>query len=93
MRRSSEWIPQDYELASAYSCYKDLLCPCGCGYMRDTAWDDTMDGWFETREVACYAKAAKERWEKDHSERNKNGDLISPPKEGSLVYVVDTRVE
>ena len=52
-----------------------------------------MDGWFETREVACYAKAAKERWEKDHSERNKSGDLISPPKDGSLVYVVDTRVE
>lgn len=49
-----------------------------------------MDGWFEARETACYAKAAKERWEKDHSERNKSGDLISPPREGSLVYVVDS---
>ena len=43
-----------------------------------------MDGWFEAHETVCYAKAAKERWEKDHSE-----DLISPPREGSLVYVAD----
>ena len=41
-----------------------------------------MDGWFEARETACYAKAAKERWEKDHSERNKSGDLVSRPGKG-----------
>jgi hypothetical protein len=90
LRRSSEWIDQDYILAEAWSAYQQSLCPCGCGFPRDQAWDDTMDGWFEAHETACYAKAAKERWEKDHSERNKSGDLISPPREGSLVYVVDS---
>lgn len=89
VRHSSEWVDQDYVLAEAWSAHQQSLCPCGCGYPRNKAWDDTMDGWFEAHETVCYAKAAKERWEKDHSERNKSGDLISPPREGSLVYVVD----
>ena len=52
-----------------------------------------MDGWFEAREEVCYAKAAREQWENEHSERNKDGSLRYPPKPGSMLYVADARVE
>lgn len=93
LRESSEWVSQDYVLAEAYSMYEDSLCPCGCGYPRDLAWDEMMDGWFEVRQEVCYAKAAREQWEAEHAERNRDGELIDPPKKGALVYVADTRDE
>ena len=52
-----------------------------------------MDGWFEAREEVCYAKAAREQWESEHSERSKDGSLRYPPKPGSMLYVADARVE
>lgn len=93
LRHSNEWLEEDYILASAYSMWEDGLCPCGCGYPRNVAWDEGMDGWFEAREEVCYAKAARERWENEHSERNKDGSLRYPPKLGSMLYVADARVE
>nr|DAP97731.1 MAG TPA: Cytochrome C biogenesis protein [Caudoviricetes sp.] len=77
----------------AYSEYEATLCPCGCGYPIGKAWDDTMDGWFEPRTVVCYAKAARDQWEKEHAERDEKGNLYHPPKEGELLMVVDASVD
>lgn len=43
-----------------------------------------MDGWFEAREVTCYARAAREVWERDQGK----GSRADP---GTLVLVEDTR--
>lgn len=43
------------------------------------------DGWYETREITCYARAARERWEREHSGQDKR------PEPGTLVLVEDTR--
>lgn len=60
------------------------LCPCGCGFPRERAWDPESDGWLEARTRTCFAKAAAERW------RAENGKEAEP---GTLLYVIDSRVE
>lgn len=45
-----------------------------------------MDGWFEAVEVTCYARAARERWERE--QRDHGGE----PEAGTMVLVEDTRV-
>lgn len=44
-----------------------------------------MDGWYEVTEVVCYARAAREQWERE--QRGRNGEL----EPGVLVLVEDTR--
>lgn len=46
-----------------------------------------MDGWYEAREVTCYARAARESWERDH------GDVSSRPEPGTLLIIDDTSVD
>lgn len=58
------------------------LCPCGCGFPREKAWDPESDGWLEARTRTCFAKAAAERW------RAENAKEAEP---GTLLYVTDTR--
>lgn len=78
------WTDEDRALAVAWRLYQDGLCPCGCGYPRSQAWDEDMDGWYETHEVICYARAAREAWERDRGE-------TGPGEPGTLVLVEDTR--
>lgn len=65
--------------------YEDALCPCGCGFPREKAWDDESDGWLVAREGTCYAKAAMDRWQSQHEQ--------TKPEPGVLVYAVDERDE
>lgn len=44
-----------------------------------------MDGWYEVTEVVCYARAAREQWER---EQRKNSN---EPEAGVLALVEDTR--
>lgn len=77
-----DWTDADRLLAVALTEHESRLCPCGCGFPRDVAWDPDADGWFEGRAHVCYAKAAAERWRQDHA---KDADL------GTLLAVVDAR--
>lgn len=43
-----------------------------------------MDGWFEAEEVTCYARAAREQWERSQPD----GKQTEP---GTLLLVNDTR--
>ena len=52
-----------------------------------------MDGWFEPKTVVCYAKAARDQWEKEHAERDEKGNLYHPPKDGELLLVVDASAD
>jgi hypothetical protein len=67
-------------LALAYASYQASLCPCGCGYPRHQSWDPERDGWYEPETITCYALAARQQWEAEHSEQ----------EFGRLVGVVDT---
>lgn len=78
------WTSTDTLLMGALEVYeRELLCPCGCGFTRDQAWDDDADGWFEGYSAYCYARAAQESYEAEHS-----GEAREP---GELVGVRDTR--
>ena len=68
----------------ALTAFERSLCPCGCGFPRSKSWDADSDGWFEGRSVRCYAKAAEERWRKEHGKDAESGHLL---------WVVDTRDE
>lgn len=79
----SGWTDADRDLAVAYRMYLDELCPCGCGFPRHRAWDDDMDGWYEAEEITCYARQAREQWERDQPDGKR-------PDPGTLVIVKDT---
>ena len=77
------WTRRDRVLAAALQIHEDGLCPCGCGWHRDLAWNPDMDGHFEVNDqVICYARAAMERWREDH----KGGEGVEP---GTLPRVVN----
>lgn len=80
-----EWTEDDRLLAVAYRLHRDGLCPCGCGYPRSQTWSEDMDGWYEAREVTCYARAAREAWERDR--RDSKAEL----EPGTLLVIDDTR--
>lgn len=44
-----------------------------------------MEGWYETKEVTCYARAAREMWERDHRDKRGEGEP------GTLLLIEDTR--
>lgn len=75
----------DRALALALVAYEDALCPCGCGWPRDRAWDDDADGWFVVQEATCYARAALDRWRSEHSK-------AEDTEPGVLTYTVDERL-
>lgn len=75
-------------LAVALTLFERSLCPCGCGFPRDKAWDPESDGWFEARTKVCYAKAAAVRYSEEQPKPGSEG--YEP---GALVYLVDTRDE
>lgn len=78
----SEWTAEDRVLALALRIRTDRLCPCGCGFPRDLAWDEMADGWFEVEEKTCFARKARDMWEREHAQKQ------SP---GTILVTVDTR--
>lgn len=44
-----------------------------------------MEGWYEPEEVTCYARAAREQWERDHRDKRDEGEP------GMLLLIEDTR--
>lgn len=80
MRRDAEL---DFLLTMALDIHdKDLLCPCGCGFYRAEA-HDPMSSFEVDDSVICFARGAREEYEKDE------GAEAEP---GTLLMVVDANV-
>lgn len=78
----STWTRTDRDLAAALCAYERLLCPCGCGFLRDVAFGDS-EGWIEAVPLVCHAREARERWVEEH-------EKIDP---GTVIALRDTRLE
>jgi len=49
----------------ALTAYEDGLCP-GCGQPRDRAWNEDMEGHYETHRTMCHACQAKHLYDDAH---------------------------
>lgn len=70
-------------MALALKLHEQSLCPCGCGYTRGVAWDEGSEGWFDVDPQICYARAAREEYERSRGETR--------PAPGTLLLVSDVR--
>lgn len=59
---AARWSATDRDLAAALAAYERLLCPCGCGFLRDVSMGDS-EGYIEAVPLVCHAREARERWE------------------------------
>ncbi len=72
LRPETEWDPTEREWAQALTWYRDqVLCPCGCGFDRQVAWDPgTEFARHVPPPTRCHVRTgitlAQQQWADDH---------------------------
>lgn len=82
LRPEPEWDDTERGWMQAMAFYRDhVLCPCGCGYPRDVAWDPATEF---SREVPpptrCHVRTgitlAQQDWARGHPDDPTSGALL-----------------
>jgi hypothetical protein len=63
-----EWGETDFQLTQAFDCYRQNLCPCGCGQWRSDCLDLSTAGRWQIEVDQCQAAAARAEWLKANPE-------------------------